>query len=130
MAELAARTGASPERVVEALAAAAARRAISLDRPAPDADGVDALHHEVAVVDSGFAAVEDADQLRRLMRVLSERDRGIIELQLRENRCQREIGELLGLSPMQVSRLIRRAVARLERAAGEESRAIDRLRAA
>jgi RNA polymerase sigma-B factor len=130
VAELAARTSASPERVVEALAAAAARRAISLDRPAPAIDGVDALRREVAVVDSGFAAVEDADQLRTLMRVLSERDRRIIELQLREDRCQREIGELIGLSQVQVSRLIRRAVGRLQRAAGDESRAIDRRLAA
>ena len=130
VAELAARADAPLEHVVEALTAAAARRAVSLDRPAPGDDEVDAFRREVAIVDSRFAAMEDADQLRTLMRVLGERDRRILELKLREDRCQREIAEELGLSQMQVSRLIRRALGRLERAAGAESRAIDRLRAA
>jgi len=128
VAELAARADAPLEHVVEALAAAAARRAVSLDRPALGGDEVDAFRREVAIVDPRFAAMEDADQLRTLMRVLGERDRRILELKLREDRCQREIGEELGLSQMQVSRLIRRAVGRLERAADAESRAIDRLR--
>jgi RNA polymerase sigma-B factor len=130
VAELAALADAPLEHVVEALAAAAARRAVSLDRPAPGDDEVDAFRREVAIVDPGFAAMEDADQLRTLMRVLGERDRRILELKLREDRCQREIGEELGLSQMQVSRLIRRALGRLARAAGAESRALDRLRAA
>ena len=79
-------------------------------------------------MDSGFAAVEDADQLRRLMRVLSERDRGIIELQLRENRCQREIGAARPVSDAGLA--LDPPGRRAGRAAGEESRAIDRLRAA
>ena len=45
--------------------------------------------------------------------VLSERDREILRLRFEEDMTQTEISERIGVSQMQVSRLIRQALARL-----------------
>jgi RNA polymerase sigma-B factor len=116
VAEIAARSGAGDEAVLEALQTVTARRAISLDQPRdagdPDASGLD-----VAVEETGFAAVEDAAVLDELMQVLSERERKILRLRFVEDLTQAEIAERVGISQMQVSRVIRGAVVRLRAAA-------------
>jgi RNA polymerase sigma-B factor len=58
-----------------------------------------------------FAYVED------LMCVLSDRDRDVLRLRFSEDLTQSEIGARLGISQMQVSRIIRAAVERLREAA-------------
>ncbi len=111
-AELADRVGTTVELVLEALQAATARRAQSLDEPHRDDENERA--HDVAVIETGFARAEDADQLERLTAILSERERVILGLRFREELTQLEIGEIVGISQMQVSRTLRRALARLQ----------------
>ena len=54
--------------------------------------------------------------------MLDERDRKVLYLRFVEDLTQTEIAKRIGVSQMQVSRLIRRALQRLsERAAGAES---------
>ena len=112
-AEIGERVGATPEQVLEAREAAGAYRAVSLDRPRneEDEDGelVDAFGDE----DHGFAVAEDAATVERLMRVLSEREREVLRLRFEEDLTQSEIGEIVGVSQMHVSRLIRQSIARL-----------------
>jgi RNA polymerase sigma-B factor len=117
VSELAERAEATSEQVLEALLAATARHAVSLDQPRRDGEDPDAVAREVAVEESGFAAVEDTVVLDELMRVLSERDRLILTLRFREDRLQSQIAEIVGVSQMQVSRLTRHAIAQLQQAA-------------
>jgi RNA polymerase sigma-B factor len=57
--------------------------------------------------------------LDELMSALSEREREILQLRLVEDPTQLQVAELVGLSQMHVSRLIRSAIGRLQAAAVE-----------
>jgi DNA-directed RNA polymerase specialized sigma subunit len=56
---------------------------------------------------------------KRLMAVLTEREREVLRLRFAEDLTQSEVGARVGVSQMHVSRLIRQAVARLREAAEE-----------
>ena len=113
-AEIAAHIGATTEQVLEAREAAAAYRAVSLDRPRDEEDDdATGIADSVGAEDPGFSLAEDAATVQRLMRVLTEREREVLRLRFEEDLTQSEIGERVGVSQMHVSRLIRQSVARL-----------------
>jgi RNA polymerase sigma-B factor len=119
-AETAERTGVTPEQVLEAREAAAAYRAVSLDRTRDEDDEeTEGVAATFGVEDPGFGLAEDAATVERLMRVLSEREREVLRLRFREDLTQSEIGLRVGVSQMHVSRIIRGAVSRLREAAAE-----------
>ena len=106
--------------MLEGREAAGAYRAVSLDRPRDEeeesGDGVGAAY---GIVDSGFSEAEDAATVEHLMRVLTERERDVLRLRFAEDLTQAEIGERIGVSQMHVSRIIRQAIAQLQKAAEE-----------
>ena len=61
----------------------------------------------------GFAAAEDRATIARLMRGITPRERQVLWLRFAGDLTQAEIGEQVGVSQMQVSRIIRQAVSRL-----------------
>jgi RNA polymerase sigma-B factor len=112
--EIAERTGATLEQVLEAREASAAYRAVSLDRPrTDDEEGGDSYAEAVGAEDPGFRLAEASATVERLMRVLSEREREVLRLRFQEDLTQSEIGARIGVSQMHVSRLIRQSIARL-----------------
>ena len=116
--ELAEATSLGAEDVLEARVVYRALHASSLDAPAMDADGESpALIETMGDDDDGYSTVLDRSALDSLLGRLDERDRAIIELYFREELTQSEIGERLGYSQMHISRLLRRAVGELEKAA-------------
>jgi RNA polymerase sigma-B factor len=117
--EIARRLDATSEQVLEAREAAAAYRAVSLDRPRDDEEDADPLAGAIGVEDHGFDVAEASATVEHLMRVLSEREREVLRLRFAEDLTQAEIGERVGVSQMHVSRIIRQAVARLREAAEE-----------
>jgi RNA polymerase sigma-B factor len=118
LAEIAERAGVTEEQVLEAREAAAAYRAVSLDRPRDDEEeGADPLVDAVGIEDRGYDRAEDAATVERLMRVLSEREREVLRLRFLEDMTQAAIGERVGVSQMHVSRIIRQAIAHLREAA-------------
>jgi RNA polymerase sigma-B factor len=118
--EIAERTGASLEQVLEAREASAAYRAVSLDRPrSDDEEDGDSYADAFGIEDPGFGLAEDAATVDRLMRVLSDREREVLRLRFEEDLTQSEIGQRVGVSQMHVSRLIRQSIARLREAADE-----------
>ena len=117
LAEIAQRTGTTVEQVLEAREAASAYRAVSLDRPREDDEESDGLGASFGVEDTGFANAEDSATIERLMRVLNDREREILRLRFSEDLTQAEIGTLVGVSQMHVSRIIRQAINRLRDAA-------------
>jgi RNA polymerase sigma-B factor len=99
------------EHVLDALGASGCFSPASLDAPAPD--GEDTLGERLGDVDPGF---EDADARLTLMAVLrglTPRERRILELRFFGGRTQAEIGADIGVTQMQVSRLLNRTLARL-----------------
>jgi RNA polymerase sigma-B factor len=115
IAELAARLGIETEEAVEALDASEAYHTASLDRPigmGTEEDGAclgELLGHE----DPGFELTVDREVLRGLVEELGERDKRILLLRYFRGLTQTEIGEELGISQMQVSRLIARILGAL-----------------
>ena len=108
-AEVAERTQSTVEQVLEARQAANARWAISLD-PSGDEEDAGAPADSLAIDEPGFLLAEDAATTERLMRVLTDREREILRLHLREDRYQSEIAERVGVPRTQVARMLRRSI--------------------
>jgi RNA polymerase sigma-B factor len=68
-------------------------------------------------VDSGYELVESRDAIASTWRALPDVERQVVELRFMHDLTQREIGDRIGYSQMHVSRLLRRALNRLETAA-------------
>ena len=116
--EVADSLGCSVEAVLEAQEASASYEAASLDAPTSREDDeaaplIDLLGDE----DSAYELVEDRDAIASTWKALPDVERKVLELRFMHDLTQREIGERIGYSQMHVSRLLRRALNRLETAA-------------
>jgi RNA polymerase sigma-B factor len=113
--ELAEHLKISVEEVVDAMEAAQAYDAVSLDAKRGgdgESDGesyADALGAE----DERFELIEYNVTIAPALAALPARDRLVLQLRFIEDMTQSEIAEKVGVSQMQVSRMIRRALARL-----------------
>lgn len=119
--ELAKHMGLSLDEVLDALTARHESHALSLDGPAGGSDAEEDLPMIEAAgdVDPGFVAVEYRDALNQVVDKLSPQERELVEMRFGEELPQREIAERLGISQMQVSRLLRRVLDRLRILAAE-----------
>jgi RNA polymerase sigma-B factor len=105
--------------VVEALGAATAYDAVSLDSPAygggeePGPSFADSLGFE----EQRYDVVEYAVTIETALRALPPRQRAILLLRFHEDMTQAEIAQALGMSQMHVSRLLRQALDRLREVA-------------
>jgi RNA polymerase sigma-B factor len=116
--EVAGHLGCSAEQVLEAQEAAASYEAASLDAPAARDDGESAsLVELLGRDDDAYELVEDREAIARTWKELPDVERHVLELRFMHDLNQREIGERIGYSQMHVSRLLRRALSRLETAA-------------
>jgi RNA polymerase sigma-B factor len=116
--EVASAVGCSVEEVLEAQQVAASYEAASLDAPtARDDDGAAPLVDLLGGEDSAYELVADRDAIASSWKALPDMERSVLELRFVHNLNQREIGERIGYSQMHVSRVLRRALSRLETAA-------------
>jgi len=117
--ELAQATGLSLEAVLEALEASGAQRALSLDAPAgSDAEEGDATLLEVLGEDDrDLARAQDRTLLATLLRSVTPRKREVLRLRFDEDLTQSQIGARIGVSQMQVSRILLGALARMREVA-------------
>ena len=114
--EIAARLDADAKSVSEALRAAEARDTKSLDRTVDRGDSEGSAIADVAtrgIEDQGFARVVDRAALRDALGRLSEQERQVLGLRFLYELSQSEIAARIGVSQMQVSRLLRRATERI-----------------
>ena len=116
--ELAAHVGESVETVLEAMEAATAYDALSLDAPSPgkEDDERRSYAETIPTEDPGYELVELGQALSGTMRALPARERVILHLRFAEDMTQAEIAERVGVSQMHVSRLLRRSIDRLKTA--------------
>ncbi len=104
--DLVTRTGLGADDVLQALDVRNALSAQSIDRPDDDDDRV-ALSAVLGTSDANFEQVEARLAVRRVIEELPERERRIVELRFYDEMTQQEIADLLGISQMHVSRLLR-----------------------
>jgi RNA polymerase sigma-B factor len=102
--------------VADALEAATAYEAVSLDSPAYSSQADDAgatFLDSLGAHEERYDMVEYAVTIEPALRALPARQRVILGLRFREDMTQAEIANRLGMSQMHVSRLLRQALGRL-----------------
>lgn len=120
VAELAEHLECSEEEVLDGLQVAEAYDTVSLDAPRASADEDAELRLEtLGDEDERLGRVEAGATVFAAAQHLPERDRRILYLRFGEDLTQAEIAERIGISQMQVSRLLRRAVRRLQEMTSE-----------
>lgn len=112
--ELAEALGVSREVVVELVDAATTAQHVSLDAAAEDAGG----ELQLAEDDQAFARAEAGADLQPMLSVLTARERMIVDLRFEDGLSQSEIASGMGLSPTQVSRVLKHALDKLSKRAG------------
>ncbi|MCE4050696.1 MULTISPECIES: RNA polymerase sigma factor SigB [Bacillaceae] len=113
----------SEEEVLEAMEMGKSYQALSVDHSieADSEGGTVTLLDIVGDVDKGFERVNQKLVLEKVLHVLSEREKSIIQYTYLDNMSQKEAGDKLGISQMHVSRLQRRAIKKLQEAIHAES---------
>jgi RNA polymerase sigma-B factor len=104
----------SIEDVLDALETASAHHSTSLDAPRDDGeDESGSLADAFGQEDDRFELVDARVTIATAARQLSARERRVLVLRFVEDMTQTQIAEQIGVSQMQVSRILRRALARL-----------------
>ncbi|CAN5832451.1 SigB/SigF/SigG family RNA polymerase sigma factor [soil metagenome] len=114
--ELAQHLDADVDQVLEVLSSSMHFHAVSLDQPTEASTGSSMqtpLHELIGAHDGDYARTETVIDLRGAVASLPERDRQILDWRITQEWTQRQIADTLGLSQMQVSRLLRGILTRL-----------------
>ena len=114
--ELAAELDVDRLEMTRALLAVHAYNADSIDISPDDGDhdsGAARVVSELGVEDTGYELTEDALAIGPLLRELPDRERKVLRLRFFDNLTQTEIAERIGVSQMQVSRMLTRTLTRL-----------------
>lgn len=122
--ELAQAVGVSTQELEEAALADGCFRAVSLDAPGP-VDSGPALRDQLVDANDPFAQVETIEMLRPVLAGLSARDREILRLRFVRGCTQEQIGAEIGVSQMQVSRLLTRILRDLRDELADEREVTD-----
>lgn len=116
--ELSERLSASVDDVLDALEASHAARPASLQsdgrREGADGEGVP-LSERIGNEDAAYERVEGRVVIEGRLTRLSEREQEILRMRFEEDLTQSEIGQRVGVSQMQVSRILRHALDELRR---------------
>jgi len=122
--ELAAELGTSEEQLLDAHQARHAHSPASLEAPVGSDDGLLVLADVLGADDDRLERAEAAVLVDHYLDALPPRSRAILRLRFQQELMQREIGDLMGLSQMHVSRLIRQSLDDLQRLAAAEAREV------
>ncbi|HET6855595.1 MAG TPA: SigB/SigF/SigG family RNA polymerase sigma factor [Streptomyces sp.] len=114
-AELAAHLGMEEDEIVEGMVASNGYTAGSIDMPLDESGnpGSATLADRLGETDAELEIVENVQALKPLLEELGERDRWILNMRYGAEMTQSQIGAELGVSQMQVSRLLSRITSRL-----------------
>ncbi|MER6633909.1 SigB/SigF/SigG family RNA polymerase sigma factor, partial [Streptomyces sp. NPDC000987] len=113
--QIAEHTGLEPHRVLSALRAVHECRPRSLDEPAAH-DQDSPLACLIGAEDAALGRVLDTLTVTALVKRLPERDRRVLYLRFYREQTQQQIADVIGVSQMQVSRILRRCLERLREA--------------
>jgi RNA polymerase sigma-B factor len=103
------------EEIIDALQAIPAYEALSLDAPRPGVEQDDAVAYGDAMgrEDERFELVELDATISAVLEHISPRERSILRMRFVDDLTQTEIAGRVGISQMQVSRLLRRSLDQL-----------------
>jgi RNA polymerase sigma-B factor len=103
------------EEVLDALQVTRARGAVSLDAPRPGGeDGeLEARSESIGSDEEGYELVEERSAVTHALASLSERERRIVRLRFEGEMTQSQIAAEVGLSQMQISRVLRHSLERM-----------------
>jgi RNA polymerase sigma-B factor len=110
----------SLEDVLTALEAAAAQHSVSLDAPAERDGERSTLGDTFGRDDARLEAVEDRLTLASVAHKLTPRERRVLLLRFVDDRTQTQIAAQIGVSQMQVSRILSRSIKRLRDLLGQQ----------
>jgi len=125
--EVADAVGAAREAVLEAREALGAYHAGSLEESRSGRADDDPLLSVLACDEDGYDRVEQRVLLDGMLRRLTRRERDIVRLRFVDDLTQTKIAEEVGLSQMQVSRVLRRSLDRLREFLIEDAAARDEI---
>ncbi len=112
----------SEEEVLDGLQTAEAYDAMSLDAPLQgDEDEASSRMDSIGSDDDHFELVDEQTTIFAAAKHLPQRERQILFLRFGEDLTQTEIAERVGVSQMQVSRLLRRSLQRLRELTDDRS---------
>ncbi len=110
----------SDEDVRDGLQTVEAYDAVSLDAPTQnDDDGISTRLDSLGASDGRLERVDEQATIVAAARLLPQREREILFLRFGQDLTQSEIAERVGVSQMQVSRLLRRSLQRLHELTGD-----------
>jgi RNA polymerase sigma-B factor len=108
------------EDVLDALETSRAHHAASLDAPHDDGEGESgSLVDTFGRADARLVSAEDRLTVSAAARTLPERERQVLALRFIDDLTQSEIATRVGVSQMQVSRILRRSLTRLRELTGD-----------
>jgi RNA polymerase sigma-B factor len=106
--------GAERQEIVECLVAGDAYSVRSIDSPIAGADdSTRSLADTIGEVDPDMDHITDRESLRPLLAALSERERAVISMRFFASMTQTQIAEQIGVSQMQVSRILAKTLKQL-----------------
>ncbi len=115
----------SIEDVLDALEAAAAHHAVSLDIPREDNEGeIGTLADTIGEIDERFELIDAGTAIGEAAKQLTERERQVLALRFIADRTQTQIATQMGVSQMQVSRILRKSLGRLEELVRDDAEAL------
>ena len=123
--EIAEYLGASVDDVLEAMESSSAYSSVSFDAPEDDDDKTPSLSSRYGEEDKGLVNADDRLDLSDVLRECAPREREILQMRFEENLTQSEIASRLGVSQVQVSRLLRRTLQKLQDRMGATDEAVD-----
>ena len=113
--EIADYLGASVDEVLEAMEASSAYSSVPLEGSSnPEADDAPSVIDRYATEDSALTFTDDRLVIEEALKSFSPREREVIELRFLQGMTQIEIAERLGISQVQVSRLLRRTLKKIQ----------------
>lgn len=112
--ELADYMGESIETILEMIEMRGALTPVSLDMAASDEDEAFNLHAVLGIEEGGYQGVEMRDMIARAFKQMTDTERTIITERFINNRSQRDVAQMLGVSQMTVSRNEKKAIDRFK----------------
>lgn len=115
IAEIADYLDATVDEVLEAMESSSAYSSVSLEAPSgADDDDSPSVIDRYATEDSDLAFTDDRIIIEEALASFSPRERDVIEMRFLKGMTQIEIAEKLGISQVQVSRLLRRTLKKIQ----------------
>lgn len=109
--QLSEKLGVSEELIMEALEY---RAPVSLDATVKGDEGEGLLYDVITYANSGFESFEDSESLKTEIEKLDPTEKKVVTLRFVQGKSQSEVGKILGVSQMFVSRAERKIVEKLK----------------